>query len=88
MLAAGGGGAPTQTIAPSNGAPYPNLPDPALNSFLACVVQAESGGNYSVVSPNGLYMGAFQFSQPTWNTAASAASAMMPRYRADGRPPS
>lgn len=60
--------------APSpSGDPYPNLPDPALNGFLSCVVQAESGGNYSVVSPNGLYMGAFQFSQPTWNTAARAA---------------
>ncbi len=47
--------------------------DPALNPFLQCVVQAESGGNYSAVSPDGLYMGAFQFSQPTWNTAAQAA---------------
>ena len=56
-----------------NGDPYPNLADPALNPFLTCVVQAESGGNYGIVSPNGLYMGAFQFSQPTWNTAASAA---------------
>ncbi|MGH9081429.1 MAG: transglycosylase family protein, partial [Acidimicrobiales bacterium] len=41
--------------------------------FLQCVVQAESGGNYGAVSPNGLYMGAFQFSQPTWNSAAEAA---------------
>lgn len=47
--------------------------DPALNPFLQCVVQVESGGNYADVSPNGLYMGAFQFSQPTWNTAAQAA---------------
>ncbi len=37
------------------------------------MVQAESGGDYGIVSPNGLYMGAFQFSQSTWNTAASAA---------------
>ncbi len=59
--------------APGNGDPYPNLPDPALNPFLTCVVQAESGGNYGIVSANGLYMGAFQFSQPTWDTAASAA---------------
>jgi hypothetical protein len=58
---------------PVNGDPYPSLSDPALNPFLACVVQAESGGNYGAVSPNGLYMGAFQFSQPTWNSAASAA---------------
>ena len=47
--------------------------DPALNPFLTCVVQAESGGDYQAVSPNGLYMGAFQFSQPTWNFAARAA---------------
>ena len=47
--------------------------DPALNPFLQCVVQAESGGNYGAVSPNGLYMGAFQFSQPTWNVAAQDA---------------
>jgi hypothetical protein len=61
------------TAPASSGDPYPNLPDPVLNAFLTCVVQAESGGDYSVVSPNGLYMGAFQFSQPTWNSAASAA---------------
>jgi Transglycosylase-like domain len=48
-------------------------PDPALNPFLQCVVQAESGGDYQAVSPDGLYMGAFQFSQPTWDSAAQAA---------------
>jgi hypothetical protein len=47
--------------------------DPALNPFLTCVVQAESGGDYQAVSPNGLYMGAFQFAQGTWNYAAKAA---------------
>ncbi len=67
------GGTPAPPAPASNGDPYPNLADPALNSFLTCVVQAESGGDYSIVSPNGLYMGAFQFSQSTWNTAASAA---------------
>jgi len=59
--------------AASSGDPYPNLSDPVLNPFLSCVVEAESGGDYGAVSPNGLYMGAFQFSQPTWNSAASAA---------------
>ena len=34
--------------------------DPTLNPFLQCVVQAESGGDYQAVSPNGLYMGVFQ----------------------------
>lgn len=47
--------------------------DPSLPPFLQCVVQAESGGNYQVVSPNGLYFGAFQFSQATWNVAAQLA---------------
>jgi len=47
--------------------------DPALNPFLQCVVVHESGGNYGAVSPDGLYMGAFQFSQSTWNEAASLA---------------
>jgi len=50
-----------------------NTVDPVLNAFLQCVVQAESGGNYAAVSPNGEYMGAFQFDQPTWNYAAQAA---------------
>ena len=65
--------APGSSGSASNGDPYPSLPDPALNAFLSCVVQAESGGDYSIVSPNGIYMGAFQFSQSTWNVAASAA---------------
>jgi hypothetical protein len=47
--------------------------DPVLNPYLQCVVRAESRGNYGAVSPDGLYMGAFQFSQPTWNMAARAA---------------
>jgi transglycosylase-like protein len=63
----------TSTATAPGTEPGATLPDPALNSFLRCVVQAESGGNYADVSPNGLYMGAFQFSQPTWNTAALAA---------------
>jgi hypothetical protein len=47
--------------------------DPTLNKFLLCVRYDESRGNYQAVSPNGEYMGAFQFSQPTWNYAAQAA---------------
>jgi peptidoglycan hydrolase CwlO-like protein len=63
----------TNSPTPTTGAPVTGGSDPALNPFLQCVVQAESGGNYGAVSPNGLYMGAFQFSQSTWNTAAGAA---------------
>lgn len=55
--------------APAAAAPAATVA-PALNPFLQCVVQAESGGNYQAVSPNGQYMGAFQFSQSTWNEAA------------------
>ena len=55
---------------PSGGA---GSPVPALPPFLACVVQAESSGNYQIVSPTGQYMGAFQFSQSTWNYAAQLA---------------
>ncbi|HEX3796279.1 MAG TPA: transglycosylase family protein [Acidimicrobiales bacterium] len=47
--------------------------DPALPPFLQCVRQAESGGNYGAVSPDGKYRGAFQFDQATWNYAAQAA---------------
>jgi peptidoglycan hydrolase CwlO-like protein len=62
--------APAPTRAP---APSGNSTDPALNPFLQCVVQHESGGNYGAVSPSGTYMGAFQFSQPSWDEAAQAA---------------
>jgi hypothetical protein len=37
------------------------------------VLQQESGGNYAAVSPDGTYMGGFQFSQATWNQAAELA---------------
>jgi hypothetical protein len=47
--------------------------NPSLPPFLQCVLQAESGGNYSAVSPGGTYMGGFQFSQATWNQAAALA---------------
>jgi hypothetical protein len=47
--------------------------DPPLPPFLQCVVQAESGGDYGAVSPDGQYMGAFQFSQSTWDLAAQDA---------------
>jgi hypothetical protein len=65
-----GGATPTSTPGPADPV---TTTDPALNPFLSCVVQAESGGDYQAVSPNGLYMGAFQFSQGTWNYAAQAA---------------
>ncbi len=68
-----GAPAPGSSAGPAPAPPAGGGNDPALNPFLQCVVQAESGGNYGAVSPDGLYMGAFQFSQPTWNGAAQAA---------------
>ncbi len=59
----------TTTTVPSSG----DGTSPALNSFLQCALQAESSGNYGAVSPNGQYMGGFQFSQATWNEAAQLA---------------
>jgi peptidoglycan hydrolase CwlO-like protein len=59
----------TSTPAPAS-ATGTSTADPALPPFLACVLQAESGGNYGAVSPGGTYMGGFQFSQSTWNQAA------------------
>jgi hypothetical protein len=72
----GAGGTKAGPAAPGTGSGIgvgPPIPDPTLPPFLQCVVQAESGGNYGVVSPNGMYMGAFQFSQSTWNFASRAA---------------
>jgi hypothetical protein len=70
---------PPTTSAPSSGASSGGASGvssggpPSLPPFLQCVLQAESGGNYSAVSPGGTYMGGFQFSQATWNQAAALA---------------
>jgi hypothetical protein len=72
--------ATTTTQSPSPSGPTPvaasagsTSGDPTLPPFLQCVLKVESGGNYGAVSPGGLYMGGFQFSQPTWNEAAQLA---------------
>jgi peptidoglycan DL-endopeptidase CwlO len=62
----------SSSTAPQGSATTPSS-DPSLPPFLQCVLQAESGGNYSAVSPGGTYMGGFQFSQATWNAAAQLA---------------
>jgi hypothetical protein len=49
---------------PSGQSPYHNDP------FLTCIRQFESGGRYGVDSPGGLYHGAYQFHQITWNDTA------------------
>lgn len=61
--------APTTTVAP----PPPPPPPPVSGSdleFLACVRIRESGGNYAIVDASGSYMGAYQFSQSTWDSVA------------------
>lgn len=68
--------APAPTPAPAVVAPAP-APDGGMSaseaSFLACVRQRESSGNYGVVSANGLYYGAYQFHRSTWDSTASHA---------------
>jgi len=48
---------------------HPHHDDP----FLSCVRQRESGGNYGIVSSDGLYYGAYQFLQTSWNSTANHA---------------
>jgi len=64
--------APTTTAAPYV-APPPPPPAQGEAAFLACVRQRESGGNYGAVSPDGLYRGAYQFHQATWDNTARMA---------------
>jgi multidrug efflux pump subunit AcrA (membrane-fusion protein) len=64
--------ATTSTVVPASAIGTSTV-DPQLPPFLQCVLQAESGGDYQAVSPDGQYMGGFQFSQSTWNEAAQLA---------------
>jgi hypothetical protein len=65
--------ASTTTASSPQGVATVSTADPTLPPFLQCVLQTESGGNYAAVSPDGTYMGGFQFSQSTWNQAAGLA---------------
>jgi hypothetical protein len=49
-----------------SGSTSPHHDDP----FLTCVRSRESGGSYTAESPDGLYHGAYQFAQPTWDSTA------------------
>lgn len=58
--------------------PPPPPPPPAPTSGptaaqWAALRQCESSGNYSIVSANGLYFGAYQFSVGTWDSTARQA---------------
>jgi hypothetical protein len=70
--AAGGGtpagGSPGAGYSPTPGS-HPHHNDP----FLICTRDRESGGNYGAYNPSGPYMGAYQFLQSTWDSAANHA---------------
>ncbi len=60
--------APAPPPAPSG--QHPHHDDP----FLVCTRTRESSGDYTAENPNGLYSGAYQFHQDTWNVTASHAN--------------
>ncbi len=60
-------------VPPPPPAPAPPVGDQSEWAFLACVKQRESGGNYSIVSSNGLWHGAYQFAISSWNATAQHA---------------
>jgi transglycosylase-like protein len=61
---------PTTTPPTSTEPPSPAGPSAAQWEVLR---QCESSGNYTIVSANGRYRGAYQFSQATWNWVAGFA---------------
>jgi Transglycosylase-like domain len=55
----------------ANGSPPPTSSSPHHDDpFLTCVRQHETGGSYTVDSPDGLLHGAYQFLQSTWDGTA------------------
>ncbi len=77
--ASGGSGAAAGGSGATPAGPAPNYtPSPGQNPhhddpFLTCVRARESGGNYGAVNPAGPYLGAYQFLQSTWDSAANHA---------------
>jgi hypothetical protein len=69
--------APTTTQVPVTAPPTTAAPTTTISAsaaaFLACIRARESHGNYGAVSANGLYRGAYQFTQSSWDLAASHA---------------
>jgi hypothetical protein len=69
--------APPVTSPPTTAPPAPAPPAATggggVGSFLECVKQRESRGNYQAVNPSSGAGGAYQFLQGTWNNTASHA---------------
>ncbi len=61
---------PTVAVAAADGDPSASAPTAAQWEALR---QCESFGDYTIVSGNGLYHGAYQFGQATWNATARSA---------------
>lgn len=63
--------APTTTTTAAPAPAPPGLtPTPSEASFLACVRQRESRGDYTAVDPSGTFMGAYQIYQGGWDAVA------------------
>ena len=60
---------PTKPAAPAP-APDNSLADQGSDATRRCIMRKESGGNYSIVSKNGTYHGAYQFSRATGDATA------------------
>ena len=56
----------TTTVEPTTTTTIPH----ATQAYLECVRWIESRGDYTVVSPSGTFMGAYQFYQVTWDVFA------------------
>ena len=61
---------PTNDSGIENSAYTGSYYNPSFESTRKCIVRKESGGNYGIVSSNGSYHGAYQFSRSTGDTAA------------------
>lgn len=64
---------PPTTVASAVVSPPTTVVSGDLQAFLACIRRRESGGNYQIVSSNGLYHGAYQFLQSSWDSTAAHA---------------
>lgn len=67
------GGPVVPPTAPPGYVPNPGVHPRHDEPFLVCTRTREASGNYGAVNPAGPYLGAYQFLQSTWNSAANHA---------------